>query len=128
MQYFLALHAGDYRKLRLYAESEGIFDFKMSYPTVFAVRNGAIRGVITTATDQGCLQLCALVSEGEKLWTWLRLVEMYERLLQAAGVTCYFFPVPSGKPEWRAMVERAAEVVLIEDGDPAWYRRNLNAP
>ena len=123
-RYRLACSPADYRRARAFL-AERMEVGRLSYPTVYGQRDGRVVGVLSTSTDQGAIVAGPLAVEGRSPFVALRLIEAYDRVMQAAGVSFYHFHVAADNARWREVIEQFGLRPFHEDTAGAWYRRDV---
>jgi len=127
ISYRLAHPGGEYN--RLYAlmkrEEDGL-KVPLGWPTVVAEENGRVVGFLSTHKVAGALLAGPLVIEGShRPWVFIRLVEAYETVLRAAGVTVYAFRVDKSNEKQVERLDRLG-IERISEGDTfISYKREL---
>lgn len=118
----------EYRKVYKFLEGTEFEDMSLAYPTIYAVRNGKIEGMIGTH-DRKDMIVCGPIyikSKGLiKAPLELRLVDAYESLLINLGVKVYVFYV---KKTDRRRINMLREVGLTprwENEESVWYIRRF---
>jgi len=77
---------------------------ELSSPTVMAVRNGEVIGLISTSDDKDYIFAAPMVSNSA--FTSIGLCELYEKVLRKLGVSRYLFYVEKNNRKMINAVER----------------------
>jgi len=123
--YRLACSPADYRRCRAFL-AERMAVHPLSFPTVYAERDGRVIGVLATQPPKKAIIAGPLAVEGRSPFTALRLIEAYDRVMREAGVD-YHFHVAVANASWRRVVEQMGLRPFHEDEHGVWYRRILHA-
>jgi hypothetical protein len=92
-QYRLANNPGDYSAAHKLLRDEGLEGrIKLGWPTVTAWRDGTLIGVLSTNSKNGAIVAGPLgVRKGIDARVAINLIELYDVIMRAAGVTHYTF-------------------------------------
>ena len=127
IKYRLARPGGEYNAL--YAMMKRRMGEKQSlgWPTVVAEENGKQIGFLSTIPDESVVIAGPLVIDAERRpFVFMRLVEAYENVLRAAGVTEYLFTVPESQPEHLARVRAVVgEPLRVTSDGYAVFKRKI---
>ena len=123
--YRLAVGPADYKKCRALM-AEFIEPVALSFPTVMAERDGKLIGFLATQPRKEAVIAGPLMLRERSPFVTLRLLEAYDNVMRAAGITAYHFYVKNGN-QWREQVERLGFEAWSHDEGGAWYRRTLKA-
>lgn len=126
--YHLCTKPGDYRACHALREAAGRPKVTLSFPTVYAVRDNAIIGFLSTTEAKGQIVAGPLVTDPtlkKPVFVALRLAEAYEQVLREAGVTSYRVGVTKDRPEWSAAIQRSGFRPYAETETDTWYERTL---
>lgn len=98
------------------------------WPAVIAKRGEAIVGRLSTLDYKDMVVAGDLwIEQGIAPRVMLRLIEMYEVILQSLGITEYLFSVAADAHKWRHLVDKVGVFTRIEDVEGfTWYRRQLS--
>ena len=98
------------------------------WPAVIAKRGDAIVGRLGTLDYEDMVVAGDLwIEKGITPRVALRLLEMYEIILQSLGIKEYMFSVALDEPKWKQVVDKAGVFTRVEEVEGfAWYRRDLN--
>lgn len=98
------------------------------WPAVIAKRGDAIVGRLGTLDYEDMVVAGDLwIEKGITPRVALRLLEMYEIILQSLGIQEYLFSVAADNNKWKLIIDRAGMVDPIEKVEGfTWYRRNLS--
>ena len=128
--YHLATSPRDYRFCQaLYKAAEPDWPpVKLGFPTVMALRDGAIIGFMATNTETGQVVAGPLITDPtikQRAFVALRLCEAYEQVLKQAGVTMYRIGVIKDNPQWAKVVHKIGFEPYLETDDSYWYERQI---
>ena len=123
--YRLATTPADYRKcralVRSFAEPK-----PMTFPTVMAVRDGRVIGVLGTQSRNDMVVAGPFVLAHKSPFVVLHLLDAYDLVMRRAGIVAYHFYIDPGNAHWQSQVERLGFVAWAKDElGGAWYRRTL---
>ena len=125
-QYHLATTSHDYRRCNKFLRGAAIEYKHLSFPTVMAERNDDIVGIVSTQPRKDMIAAGPVhVSvEGNPTFVFIRLIEAYENVLRAAGVSTYYFFTNGRllKALDRIGGIAGAEEVSVDD-DRTWFRK-----
>ena len=130
--YGLCASGADYGRCHRFLKAEGMSQAKsLTFPTVFALREGEVVGLIgSTMTAWGLVADPLHVREAIRnpAFMMLRLIDAYERILRETGLTEYKVAMPKAKPMWRRIPEELRGLRPIwETPTHWWYRVVLTA-
>jgi hypothetical protein len=116
----------DYRAAHAFLRAQDA-DEPLSFPTVVAIRDDAIVGLLSTQTGQGAVIAGPLViSMARPIFIAIRLIEAYERVLWEAGVRSYRFGIDATEGKaWADMVQRYGFEPYTEHAGALWFKREL---
>lgn len=99
----------------------------LHYPTVVAVRDGKIIGFLATGDGVWCHLVGPLALRSPSAIVALRLVEAYEVVMRAMGVTryCFFISKDESHAKWRDSVERLGLQPIKQNNENIFYERIL---
>ena len=123
--YRLATSPRDYTRCRALMR-EFVEPVALSFPTVMAERDGVLLGFLATQPRKEAVIAGPLMLRDRSPFVTLRLLEAYDNVMRAAGITAYHFYVRQGNA-WRSQVERLGFEAWHQDEGGAWYRRTLKA-
>lgn len=101
---------------------------RLSWPTVVAERDGEVIGFLATQPRDDAIVAgpLAVGDVPRPLITIIRLIDAYENVLRAAGVSSYLFAVERDNPEWQALIDKAGEMQPHKTTEDAvWYLRRI---
>lgn len=125
-RYRLAASPADYRRCRAFLAAR-MDAHPLSFPTVYAEREGRIIGVLATQPPKKAIVAGPLAVEGRSPFTALRLIEAYDHVMREAGIDGYHFHVAAGNEGWRKVIEQMGLQPMQQTDQGAWYRRVLHA-
>ena len=119
-QYKIATTYNEYKDCHsLLEEDEELF-----YPTVMAIRDGKVIGMISTANGEKSLFAKSMVANS--IFTSIGLYELYDKTLSNLGVEHYLFSVSSDNDKMINAVEKLFKVKPYTEIDgQLWYVRRL---
>jgi len=127
--YKIAENGADYRKAHALIKESGMDrEFQLSFPTILAMENEEVVGVLGTNIEQDCILAGPLVLKQDKKrsFTILRLVELYDFTMRKAGIRSYLFCTELGNEKWLEYVERLGGLKPYSyKGGHAWFIRDL---
>jgi len=109
-----------------YADCHGIMDKdeELGYPTVMAIRNGEVIGMISTRWGEQNLIASPLIANS--VFTCMGLSELYDNTLINMGVTHYLFSVEKDNKRMIKVIERFFKIKPYTETDNLlWYVRRL---
>lgn len=131
-EYILASTVADYTKCHSFLHEEEVKHDKLAFPTVMAVRDNQIVGVLGTiplkdAVVAGPMHIGV---KGNPSFVLIRLVESYENVLRMAGVSMYNFYVLKKDKLWISAIERIRDSweihqLYTDQSDRVWFERRL---
>jgi hypothetical protein len=125
-QYFLAQVGAETQHLRAFLKAQGEPVAKLAFPTVYALRDDQVVGVLGSHYHQGCLAAGPLVVATKRpAIVGLRLLEAYEAVLKRGGVRSYLFTIKKTLPAWKAAVEDIGLTPLRETPHVWVYRKEV---
>lgn len=125
-QYHLATTPHDYRRCNEFLRNDSVEYKHLSFPTVMAERDDAIIGIVSTQPRKDMIAIgpVHISIEGNPIFVFIHLIEAYENVLRAAGVSIYFL-YTSGK--LLKVLDRIKDRLRIEeismDDDRTWFRK-----
>lgn len=99
------------------------------FPEIVAERDGKVIGFLGTLKVDNAVVAGPLLLNGkkQKAFTFLRLVEAYDRVLFMAGVKSYLFAIPEKMTEYQRLAEKIGLVPFTVDADgDHWYERRIS--
>ena len=107
-EYRMADGAGDYRRCHQLIKEEGWPEHEISFPNIMAIKDGELVGLLAThIVDKMIIAGPLVLKRGApRYWTLIRLIENYENVMRAAGVTRYIFAVPSHLKVYLDQIDR----------------------
>lgn len=127
--YHLAVKPKHYKEVREWLRYRHDVDEPLTFPTLYAKRDGEIVGTLSRVATNKAVIVNNLFSTGPVLA--IKLQEMMEKILLAAGVRSYYFIVEKGKDKWlsvvRRMVGRGYFEEAGEDDNSYIFLRRMNA-
>ena len=123
--YRLATTPADYRKCRALVRQHDS-PKPMTFPTVMAVRDGQVIGVLGTQKRDDMIVAGPFVLAHKSPFVVLHLLDAYDLVMRRAGIVAYHFYIDPGNAHWQAQVERLGFTAWSRDeAGGAWYRRSL---
>ena len=127
--YRIADGAGDYRKAHALIKAEGIEEkFQLSFPTLLAMEEDEVVGVLGTNVEQDYILAGPLVlkSDKKRSFTIVRLVDLYDTTMRACGIKSFLFCTELTNTKWLEYIDKVLgfKPYCEEDGR-AWFIRNL---
>lgn len=101
-EYRLAASAHDYTQAhKLARENNHTFE-QFSFPTLLAWKNGELTGMLaTTIRDNMIVAGPLCLKEGQRRsFTLIRLIDNYDAVMRASGITSYIFGVENSNRDW----------------------------
>lgn len=126
--YRLAASPRDYVAAHDLIKAEGVEQARLSFPTVMAWKDNELTGILSTYIDKNTIYAGPLVlKKGQRrLWTLIRLVETYEKVMRDMTIKSYFFSVDKANKEWLDKISDVYELKpYTEYNGRYWYQRNL---
>lgn len=101
---------------------------RFGFPTVMAYKGNTVIGFLSSyRTAAGLVAGPLVLAPGYGVFTALRLVEAYEKVLTVAGVSSYLFSTDN--PAFARVIERTAESAgikkVLTDGGTTWYSKTI---
>lgn len=128
IKYRLAKPGGEYNRLYALMEQEMGKKEVIGWPVVVAEENGKVIGFLATYPTDEALIAGPLVIEGSnRPFVFIRLVDAYENLLRAAGVSVYTFRVAKSNVNQIARVESVGLERIGETETQIIYKRELES-
>lgn len=126
--YYCCTTSAEYRRCHAALRAWGS-DEPLRFPTIYAERQGALMGVLgTTAHPQvicaGPLLIAPTIRR--PIFVAVRLLEVYESVLQRAGITAYTFGIAKEHPAWYRVACTMGAVPTTETPTEWWLRRFLH--
>lgn len=124
-QVFLCTTTKEYKRCRRFCKLHGQ-DHYLAYPTVYAVRDGRIIGVLGTTLDGGMVCMGPLAVHRDvrmKGVVALRLVQVQEALYKDAGLDSYYVFISHDNPGWKRSAEKMLLRPVYETDTHTWYIR-----
>lgn len=127
--YKIAETAMDYTKAHALIRNEGQNDdFQLSFPTILAMEDDEVVGVLGTNVTQKYILAGPLVlkSDRKRSFTIIRLVELYDATMRAAGIRSFIFATDLSNTRWLEYIDKVLgfKPYTIKHGK-AWFIRNL---
>lgn len=98
---------------------------RLASPTVFAEKDGKIIGFLSTHDNPRSVVAGPFVAKSSVVA--LRLVQIYEAILNTLGVGVFWFHVERGNDYYLKIVERIGGYEMIEEDERGfWFRRRLH--
>lgn len=126
--YRLAASPRDYAKAHDLVKAEGIEQAPLSFPTIMAWKGDELTGFLSTYISNKAIVAGPLVlkSGANRIWTLMRLIENYERVMREMKIQSYIFSVEKKHKTW---LDKIVEVYVVEPytehNGRFWYKRNL---
>lgn len=129
-QYYLVTRQPDYKRCQGLLRQTEFPARQLHFPTVMALRGDKLLGFVTTTTQVPRAPVCAgpLVLDphlSRPIFVAMRLMEGYEQILEAAGVTSYIFGIDKTHPQWFAAMQRLGMPRYRETDEAWWFQRRL---
>jgi hypothetical protein len=124
--YRVAFSQNDMAAARALALSEGLDEVDLHFPTIIAVAGDEVVGVMSTTGRDDMVLAGPIVirSDRRRLWTLIRLVDMYDACMRHVGVTSYVFGTDNDK--LADLVEKAYNTKpYAVEGGTKWYIKRL---
>ena len=128
ISYTLCTSDLDYRKAYKFLAGTEFEDCALSYPTIMAVRDGKIEGVLGTHPRSDMLVAGPLYIQNKGLFKApleIRLVDIYETLLINLGVEVYVFYVKKDDKRRINMLRDVGLTPEWETEESVWYVRRF---
>lgn len=128
-QYWLATSASEYRLCHALQRAAERPEVAFGYPTVLAVRGEALVGFLGTLKAKKAIVAGPLVVDPtlkRPVLTMLRLVEAYEEVLRASGVSSYVFGIDSDNLAWREIVHKRGYTPYAMNAQGTWYIKKVS--
>lgn len=128
--YRLAAGPADYAKAHALVRGEGWEEHELSFPTIMAIKDGELVGILATHIVNNTIMAGPLVikSDGEKrrLWTMIRLIELYENVMREAGIKQFIFAVPKDLTTYLYQIQEVLKMTPYAEKDGhLFFERNL---
>ena len=126
-QYRLVTTLPEYQRCHALLKAQGLDDGALSYPTVMALRDDGVIGLLSTIASHEAI-ICGplVVSTPRPIIVALRLIESYENVLRSAGVSQYVFGVdPKASGAWLRLLFKVQLVPYYRDDTAVWFTRTL---
>ena len=133
--YRLALGQDDFKKVYSTLKKWKVPNYQRSFvtPTCIAERDGKIVGVVTTGDPaERHAVVCDRVALDPKLdrqarmWTALRIVEMYDQVMKGLGMRWYHIPVDTKNQKGVDFIRRILGIEPYNVGETTtWFKREL---
>lgn len=106
--YRMADGPADYAKCHKLLRDEGLPDHELSFPTIMAKKDDELTGMLATHYSNGMIIAGPLVlkSGQRRYYTLIRLIETYERVMRAAGITSYIFSAEASNEAWLDKIDK----------------------
>ena len=95
--YNLARSSKDYREANTFLKERGVKHPRLSFPTIIARRTDEVVGIVSNMQKQKrvTMSMWIDVGEGNGVFTLIRLCSCYDGILKGAGITKYWFWIPT---------------------------------
>lgn len=126
-KYRLASGLPDYNRARAFLKGQGQVVSELTAPTVLAIRDDSIVGVLATTANKKAIIAgpIATIVEGNSIFVVRRLIEAYETVLTRLGVKSYLFWFWDHQTPWMRMIESMGVLPWVHDEGRVWYKREL---
>lgn len=128
-EYRLAASGADYAKAHELVRAEGLPDHELSYPTILAVKDGELTGLLSTHIQKNMIIAGPMVlrSGAPRYWTLIRLIETYENVMRSAGISAFVFSVDEAtSAKWLEKVDWFGLKPYADQDGRKFYVRNLD--
>ncbi|MFQ5915798.1 MAG: hypothetical protein ACE5JS_21705 [Nitrospinota bacterium] len=119
----------DYRRCHRLAEAMGQkIATRLSWPTVVAIRDGELKGFLSTIPSKKALIAGPMIvgGNGNRAILCMRLIETYEFILQKARVQKYLFCIDAAMERWIEVINDVLDIrPYAETTRRAWFVRDL---
>ncbi len=131
--YELVKTAKEYSLCKEFLERNNItYGGKLSFPTIIARRGPEVIGVMGTHPTRNYIlvePIFANVQENNQSFVVMRLVQVYEGVLQIAGVSRYRFRFEQDDTKWISIIRKLSdqyrELGVLDDTQDIWFERVL---
>ena len=127
--YRLAQTPMDYRRCHALMAQRNVVR-RIKRPTIMAERGGALIGMLATEamdTMIVCGPLVVSKDLARPAFVVIRLVELYEALMRAAGVRVFVFAVPRQNARWMNWLLTLGLEPWQQQGEDIWFWREVRA-
>ena len=116
-----------YQRCHALLKAQGLDDGALSYPTVCALRDDDVIGLLSTIASQEAIIAGPLVVKtSHPVIVALRLIESYENVLRHVGVRQYVFGVdPQASGAWLRLLVKAGVQPYYRDDTAVWFKRTI---
>lgn len=122
--YRIASAGSDYRACHAINKALGKPGKPLHFPTVVAERDGKILGYLSTHREvTWCLMAGPLEVLTPSPFMSMRLIEAYESVLKAVGITRYCFAIDKGQQGWIEQVKISGANIIAEDEKDVVFER-----
>lgn len=130
--YLLCTQPNDYSRCHALMTRLGLATDRLGWPTVMAIRDGALLGFLATQKRDDAVVAGPLVlAQGSSPYVLIRLVEAYDVVMRAAGIQFYMFHLEAENMKWKHIIEKLSadageDLELLQaDALGAWYKRRV---
>jgi hypothetical protein len=125
--YRLAGHPRDYQWCHQLFNDQGLDDQALSWPTIMALKDDELVGCLSTTPSKTAVIAGPMtVKKAHPLITIIRLIEAYDVIMRAAGVTSYDFGIDGeAHPSWLKIVHKHEMHPYAYVGEVAWFTRKI---
>lgn len=126
--YRLAETGRDYAKCHELMRAEGVQQAELAYPTMMAWKDKELTAFLSTYIDKGWITAGPLVlkSGPPRYWTLIRLIEAYENVMRASGVTSFLFSVPDSYEKYLKQIDALGMKPYAKQDGRSFFVRNLD--
>ena len=127
--YRLATTSADYKRIRNFLKDQEIEFSRLSFPSIFAERNGVVVGTLSTTYDANLIiagPLAADVGRGNPAFVLVRLIQAYERVLERTGVSEYLFWVWEHQGPWISTLKDAGLTPWERKDGRLWFKKEVD--
>lgn len=129
-QYFLASEPEHYSLCHQFAKKLGSDAIKFGWPTIVAVRDMEVVGLLSTHRRRDAIYAGPLLVEKQSPVLVMRLIEAYEQVLQTMGVAHYWFGTDTPEMDNMAqkMMQKTGAIKVVNQTEAGTlYRRDMRA-
>lgn len=132
MEYHLAVTPSEFDACRTFLRAHDIAHHNLRFPTVVAIQEDEIVGVISTKPVDDRLVVGPIFlspqPDRNPIYAFKNLIDAYERVLVVNNIHTYHFAVDHTDKKWLNVVEKSG-VAEQEGPDPSgefvWFKRSL---
>lgn len=125
--YRLAASGRDYAKAHELIRSEGLQQEELSFPTMLAWQGNELVGCLGTHITNKMIAAGPLTikTDRPRYWTLIRLIENYENVMRAAGISSYIFSVEVTNTDYIDKIDKTfgLKPYAVENGHNFYIRK-----